>query len=89
MMTGMTKPRLTAEEHAEIGRQLAQMQRDMVRLQVQLSNAYPRTGIEAEPLRTIEAVENALRTARHALEDALYRDHRPPVANTDVYSSQA
>ncbi|MGV9282131.1 hypothetical protein [Streptomyces sp. NPDC003730] len=84
----MTKPGFTAEEHFEVGQQLAHMFNELVHLEVRLDNAYPRTGVEAEPLRRIQDARQALRRARSALEDALYRDHPEPVANTEVYFPQ-
>ena len=79
----MTKPRLTEEEHAEIGKQLAQMQKELAHLHTKLGNAYPLQGAEAMTLKRINAVEDTLRDARYALENALFRDH--PEADTSVY----
>lgn len=82
-MTRMTKPRLTEEEHAEIGQQLARMQRELSSLHAKLGNAYPIQGVEAMPLRRIQATEETLREACYALENALFRDH--PESSTSVY----
>ena len=79
----MTKPRLTEEEHAEIGKQLAQMQSELAHLHVKIGNAYPLQGAEGMPLKRAKAAEEALRDARYALENALFRDH--PEASTSVY----
>ncbi|MEV0981888.1 hypothetical protein [Streptomyces sp. NPDC049915] len=82
----MTKPRLSEEEHAEIGKQLARMQRELARVGTKLANSYPRSGPEAQPMRRITATEEALREARYALENALFRDH--PNAGVEVYFPQ-
>ncbi|MER6738232.1 hypothetical protein [Streptomyces puniciscabiei] len=79
----MTKPRLTKEEHVEIGRQLAIMQSQLAHLHTKLANAYPLQGKEATPMRKVGAVEKALEAARYALENALFDDH--PEADTSVY----
>lgn len=79
----MTKPRFTAEEHAEIGKQLDRIQTELAHLHTKLGNAYPIQGPEAEPMRKIKLTEDALRTARYALENALFRDH--PNSDTSVY----
>jgi hypothetical protein len=79
----MTKPRLTKEEHAEIGKQLARMQRELAHLYTKLAGAYPLQGAEGTPLRKVKAVEDKLSDARYALENALFRDH--PEADTSVY----
>jgi hypothetical protein len=83
----MTKPRLTEEEHAEIGQELAQMQRYLAHLQARLGNAYPLQGPEAKPMKLIKGVEEKLREARYELENALFRDH--PDASTAVYFPQS
>jgi hypothetical protein len=79
----MTKPRLTEEEHAEIGRQLARMQSELAHLHSKLGNAYPLQGTEGLPLRKLDKTESTLRDLRYALENALFRDH--PQADTAVY----
>jgi hypothetical protein len=79
----MTKPRLTQEDHAQIGKQLARMQSELVHLHAKLANAYPLQGPEGAPARKIKAVEDALSKARYELENALFRDH--PEADTSVY----
>ncbi|MEU5707891.1 hypothetical protein [Streptomyces flaveolus] len=79
----MTKPRLTEEEHAQIGRQLDRMQTELAHLNVKLSNAYPLQGKDGVPLKKLAKVENTLRDLRYALENALLSDH--PQADTSVY----
>ncbi|MGW3571847.1 hypothetical protein ACWDSL_49605 [Streptomyces sp. NPDC000941] len=82
----MTKPRLTEQEHVEIGRMLAAMQRQLNSLHVQLENAYPRQGFEGAPARKVGLVGRALEIARCELDHALFRDH--PNASTSVYYPQ-
>ncbi|MER7792801.1 DUF6221 family protein [Streptomyces sp. NPDC097640] len=72
----MTKPRLSEEEHAEIGRMLAQMQADLTHLSVKLGNAYLLQGEEAAPVRKVEAVGRALETARGAAGPHLHHERR-------------
>ncbi|MGW2692358.1 hypothetical protein ACWC3Y_10910 [Streptomyces sp. NPDC001296] len=79
----MTKPRLTEDQHAEIGKRLDRMQSELAHLHTKLGNAYPLQGLEAAPMKKIGIVEKALQDARYALENALFRDH--PDATTSVY----
>ncbi|NUK07477.1 hypothetical protein HRW18_05495 [Streptomyces lunaelactis] len=78
-----SKPRLTEEQHAELGRKLAAMQSQLVSIHVQLLNAYPMQGAESRPARKIDAAAKKLEDARSELENALFRDH--PNATTGVY----
>lgn len=81
----MTKPRLTFEEHDQLGGQLAAIRRELHDLNMQLLRAYPRSGTEAKPAKRIEEARRTLGEALHALENCLYDEH-PQQANTDVYS---
>lgn len=81
----MTKPRLTFEEHDQLGERLAAIRRELQAHSMKLSNAYPRTGRESEPAKMIEEARQLLTVALHRLEDRLYEEH-PQLANTDVYS---
>ena len=80
----MTKPKLTADEHAHLGRRLAGIRDELTTLYVQLANAYPQTGPEAAPARKLEKAQKAIDDARGDLENALYREH-PGQAATSVY----
>ncbi|PBC77584.1 hypothetical protein BX265_2335 [Streptomyces sp. TLI_235] len=80
----VAKPRLTADQHAELGRALAGIHDELVHRKVQLGSAYPKTGPEAEPAREIEKALGALRKARTALENAAFREH-PDTATTQLY----
>lgn len=80
----MTKPRLSHDEHLELGRALAGIHDELVHRKVQLGSAYPQTGPEAEPAREIEKALGALRKARTALENAAFREH-PDTATTRTY----
>jgi hypothetical protein len=84
----MTKPRLTFDEHVEMGRALYRIREELMARCVQLGNAYPRSGPESVSLRKLNAVLDALDDARSALENALFRDH-PRDAETSVYYSAA
>ncbi|MFJ2279259.1 hypothetical protein ACIOEZ_34485 [Streptomyces sp. NPDC087866] len=81
----MTKPRLTFEEHDQLGGQLAAIRRELRLISLKLSNAYPRSGRESEPAKKVEEARQVLTVALHRLEDRLYEEH-PHLANTDVYS---
>ncbi|MFI1161402.1 hypothetical protein [Streptomyces sioyaensis] len=78
------KPRLTFEEHVEMGRALASMRNELLHRDIQLENAYPRSGPESVPAKKLDAAVRAIDDARAELENALYREH-PGVAQTSVY----
>ncbi|MEV7808958.1 hypothetical protein AB0O28_39005 [Microbispora sp. NPDC088329] len=78
------KPRLTFEEHVEMGRALASMRDELLHRHVQLANAYPRSGPPAVPAKKLEEAVGAIEAARTELENALYREH-PEMAQTSVY----
>ncbi len=78
------KPKLTLEEHAEMGRALASMRDELISRHVQLANAYPRSGQPAVPAKKLDVAIRALDAARAELENALYQEH-PETAQTTVY----
>lgn len=80
----MTKPRLTHEEHADLGRTLAGIRDELTRRATQLGNAYPQTGPEAAPRQKLTAAVRAIDEARSALDSALFREH-PGTADPAVY----
>lgn len=80
----MTKPRLTREEHDDLGRTLAGIHNELVRRVTQLANAYPKTGASSEPYRKLAAAVKELDAARNALDSALFAEH-PDTAETTVY----
>lgn len=80
----MTKPRLTLEEHEELGRTLAAINTELVHRVTQIANAYPRSGMEGEPYRRLKAAEQALSEARASLDNALFREH-PHEGETTFY----
>lgn len=80
----MAKPRLTREEHDDMGRTLAGIQDELARRVGQLANAYPRTGTGSEPHRKLKAALAALNAARSALDSALFAEH-PDTAESTVY----
>jgi hypothetical protein len=79
-----TKPRLTADEHADLGRTLAGIRDELVHRAAQLKTAYPRTGPAATPARKLDAAVHAIDAARSALDSALFREH-PDTADTTTY----
>ncbi|QGZ47467.1 MULTISPECIES: hypothetical protein [Streptomyces] len=78
------KPRLTFEEHVEMGRALASVRDELLRRNVQLANAYPQSGPPAVPAKKLDQAMRAVEAARTELENALYREH-PDTAETTVY----
>lgn len=84
----MPKPRLTRDQHADLGRALAAIRDELTHRAVQLENAYPRTGPEALPARRLTTAARALDDARSTLENALFREH-PDTAETTVYYPHA
>lgn len=81
----MTKPRLTYDEHDQLGHHLAAIRSELLTLEIQLANAYPRTGPESVPARRVAEARQILGEALRNLEDRLYAEH-PRQASTDVYS---
>lgn len=80
----MTKPRLSLEEHEELGATLAAIHDELVHRVTQLSNAYPRSGLEGAPYRKLKAAEEALNQARAELDHALFREY-PRTGDTTTY----
>lgn len=80
----MAKPRLTRDQHTDLGRTLAAIRDELTHRTAQLENAYPRTGPEAHPARKLATAARAVDGARHALDSALFREH-PDTAETTVY----
>jgi hypothetical protein len=83
----MVKPRLTLEQHAELGRTLAGIRDELQHRAVQLQNAYPRSGLEAQPARKLTEIYKAIDKVRDLLENALYREHLDE-ATTHIYNPQ-
>jgi hypothetical protein len=81
------KPKLTFDEHVEMGLALASMRDELLHRHVQLANAYPRSGPPAVPAKKLNAAVNAIDEARSALENALFQEHPGP-AETTVYYPQ-
>jgi hypothetical protein len=81
----MPKPRLTFEEHDQLGAHLAAIRHELHTLSIQLTNAYPKTGRESVPAEKLIEARQVLGEALHSLEDRLYEEH-PRQASTDVYS---
>ncbi|MBT2401507.1 hypothetical protein [Streptomyces sp. ISL-100] len=80
----MTKPRLTLLEHATLGERLAAMRDELLHLHVLLDNAYPKTGHEGAPARSLEKAQRAIDDARTHLDHAVFREY-PRHASTALY----
>ncbi|MFC8207978.1 hypothetical protein [[Kitasatospora] papulosa] len=83
----MTKPRLTAEEHQQLGLRLAAIRDELLHLGTYLSNAYPRSGPEAVPARRLDEAREAVDQARCELDHAMFREH-PRQGETTFYYPQ-
>jgi hypothetical protein len=81
------KPRLTVDEHIEMGLALTSLRDELQRRYVQLANAYPQSGTPAIPAKKLEQAVDAIDAARTALENAMYQEH-PQTADTSVYYPQ-
>lgn len=81
----MTKPRLTVEEHQQLGLRLAAIRDELLHLGTQLTNAYPRSGLEAVPARRLDEARVAVDQARCELDHALFREHRAWTDTTVYY----
>ncbi|MBT2439943.1 hypothetical protein J7E93_07370 [Streptomyces sp. ISL-36] len=82
------KPRLSFEEHVEMGRALASMRDEVQKRWIQLENAYPRSGQQGVPAKKLEAAFNALETARTELDHLMFQEH-PEEGTTKVYYPDA
>ncbi|MDX3077872.1 hypothetical protein [Streptomyces sp. MI02-7b] len=78
------KPRLTLDEHIEMGRVLAGIRDELAHRAVQLDKTYPNSGPDGVPHKKVGAALRALDEARSALELLLSREH-PDAAETTVY----
>jgi hypothetical protein len=81
----MTKPRFTQNQHIEFGAKLSGMRHELLHCGTQLSNAYPRSGPEAEPRRHLDDAMDALEKARTTLERMCFGEHPGTAATTDYY----
>ncbi|MER7793565.1 hypothetical protein [Streptomyces sp. NPDC097640] len=80
----MAKPRLTHEQHNDIGRTLAGIADELTRRIGELGSAYPKSGPASEPTRKLTAARDAVNAARMALDKALFAEH-PDTAESTVY----
>lgn len=79
------KPRLTLDEHLEMGRVLAGIRDELAHRAVQLDRVYPSSGPEGAPHKKVGAALRALDEARGALEVLLCREHPEAAATTAYY----
>ncbi|WP_406360337.1 hypothetical protein OID55_11000 [Streptomyces sp. NBC_00715] len=80
----MTKPRLTLEEHTDLGRTLAGIRDELLHRATQIAHAYPRSGVEGAPYKRLQAALHELDIARTELDHALFREH-PHTGETTIY----
>lgn len=81
----MTKPRLSIEEHRQLGMRLTAIRDELLHLNSQLDRAYPRTGPEAEPARRLDKARQAVDEARCELDHAYFREHPRQMDTTTYY----
>jgi hypothetical protein len=77
------KPRLTFEQHVEMGETLAAMSGDLVDREVLVGNAFAKGGRSGLPARKLHAARAAIDQARAELENMMLDDF--PEADTSVY----
>lgn len=77
-----TKPRLTTDEHADLGSTLAGIRDELTHRRTQLLSAYPKTGREARPANHLQAAVRAIDDARTALESLCLAQHPDSTTNT-------
>ncbi|MFF8482019.1 hypothetical protein [Streptomyces antibioticus] len=80
----MTKRGLPHPEHLRLGQVLSGVRAQLLREQVALKNAYPRTGSRAFPAEQLGVAIEALDAARRELENVVFDEH-PAVAETEDY----
>lgn len=79
------KPRLTPEQHTDLGRTLAGIRDELRHRSTQLANAYPRTGRESVVGKKLEDAVDALEEARCALDNAFAQEHPGSFEATAYY----
>ncbi|OEV30466.1 hypothetical protein AN219_10750 [Streptomyces nanshensis] len=80
----MAKPGLTHEQHTDIGKQLHDIREQLIKIAVDVANAYPRAGDRGRPGRKLHTALDAIDTARSDLDSALFNEH-PAQADTHTY----
>ncbi|MFE1230607.1 hypothetical protein [Streptomyces sp. NPDC058745] len=78
------KPRLTFEEHLEMGLTLASMRDELIKRGTQLAGAYPKSGQQGIPAKRLRAALEALDEARCELDHLMFQEH-PQEGTTQVY----
>jgi hypothetical protein len=69
------KPRLTLEEHQDLGLSLACVRDELEKRTAQLADAYPRSGPEAVPGKLLIDALRLLESARCELDHMMFREH--------------
>jgi hypothetical protein len=82
------KPGLSLERHREIGRELADISDGLVRLAVEIGNAYPRSSnvgraVSNRTSRSIRPLCRDIDKLRSELEDQLMREH-PNISDSEL-----
>lgn len=80
----MGKPRLSHEQHTDIGQRLFVLRNQLLKLHLEVANAYPLSGPESRAGRKLNSALDDIDTARSDLDSALFREH-PAKAETSTY----
>ncbi|KDN80529.1 hypothetical protein [Kitasatospora cheerisanensis] len=80
----MTKPRLTLEEHLELGSVLTGIRNELLHRGVDLANAYPRSGPEGAPYRALKQAMDRIEAARNTLDNLVHSEY-PEEAQPAIY----
>ncbi|MFB9558656.1 hypothetical protein [Streptomyces roseoviridis] len=78
------KPRLTLEEHVEMGQALEMIRHELLKRSVKLANAYPKSGQPGIPAKKLEQALNAVDSARAELDNLMFQEH-PHEGEVTVY----
>lgn len=76
----MKKPRLTMQQHVQVGKDLREIHAKLLSVGITVSNAYP---LRHDAVRLSERARKNLSELRSELEEAMFLEH--PSASTKVY----
>ncbi|MFG1807808.1 hypothetical protein [Streptomyces sp. NPDC049040] len=77
-------PRLTLEEHRDLGLSLAYVRDELQKRTIQLANAYPQPGPEAVPEELLKEALRTLESVRYELDQIMCHEY-PDNGTPEVY----
>jgi hypothetical protein len=77
-------PRLTLEEHQDLGLSLACVRDELQKRTIQLANAYPHAGPEAVPEELLKEALKTLESVRYELDKMMFHEY-PDDGTPNVY----